>query len=198
MTKTATLKVVKATSGSAQVAKPTLKDKAREFASKYVEADQGEAVRQLLKWARRNPAAWEAALKEDTVARRMLHALLCDFRHSTRTPVYLEPPELQSESVRGRTPEESAKNTAGIKRYVERVKLWVTSYQIVGGKPIKDCTWDDLEKSASARDVQISGMVRARDFELAVAEALPNKRITVGEALTPEKLNEIYRSVGTE
>lgn len=188
----AALKIVKATSGGA----PTLMDKAREIASKYADAEPGVALGKLVSYARRNPDSWDAALKHDAIVRRMLHALLCDARHVTRIPSGQEPPEPQSVSAQGRTEEERAKNAIGQRRYIERVQLWVTRYQIVGGKRITDCTRLDLYRSADERDVQIQGMARARDFESAVADKLSSDKVTVGAALTAEELNEIYHSVG--
>ena len=71
-----------------------------------------------------------------------------------------------------------------------RVAFW-DQYTLFGMTPLRDATRDDLESSAAQRKVVGRAELAYAAFELAVAAELPGDEVTVSEAVTAERVEQL-------
>ena len=140
-----------------------------------------------------HPRIWAAGLKDGPLVARMLDQLFRDERADLRQSAHRG-----MAALTGDTPEDKANRMAGQKRLTDRMEKTLLDWPTFAGVPLRDCTRSTLLASVAARRDQAGRQELAAGFEEAVARLLPNKRATVGRALTAEAISEAYQGVYSE
>lgn len=149
--------------------------------------DGPEAVRRIRTALRKHPRIWSKALKDDSLMARMLDPLIRDIRHGARTAIH--------RTLSGDTLEDREKRVAGRQRSEGQFQSSVLWWPIASGKALIDCTRGDLLESVATRRAQAVSEHLNAAFEEAVAQKLPNDRVTVGKALDENDIVTAYSSV---
>ena len=156
------------------------------YNDKYPE-DGPEAVRRIRMALRKQPRIWSGALKNDSLMARMLDPLIRDIRHGARTAIH--------RTHSGDTLVDYEKRMAGRQRNDDRMQKSVLWWPISSGKALIDCTKGDLLESVATRRAQAVSEHLNAAFEEAVAQQLPNDRVTVGKALDKSDIVTTYSDV---
>jgi hypothetical protein len=165
-----------------QNSRKNLREAAQYYADRF---DIADATERFSGYIRNNPQLWADVLENPSTLSRMLGQLVRDVFHAKRQ-------NAAGSTKSGDTEEDREKRAAGRYRREGLFRDSILDWPVYGGRSIRDCTKSDLEQSVQLRRQQIFNHNIAVSFEQLVAEALPNKRVTVGEALSVDRLTNLY------
>ncbi len=140
-----------------------------------------------------HPRLWTDAMEDEpTLVRRIISGLIHDRRHELRGDA--------KRAMAGNTPDEEAKQIAGMLRHEKQFRDTILDCPTYGGRSLRDCNRVQLLEGVVARRKQAESQEMAAKFEENVASLLPDGEITVGAAVkagkfTVDAISEQYNKI---